>query len=666
MRKVILCLLLLTIGMGQTLYAQKVSTKENGTDSTTTINKRYQRKPPPPPRPFRKIKTQTNEADSTTTINKRYQRKPLPPPRPIRKAKTQINEADTIAPVKRQRRLPTPRSPKKSSERETGSKLIKNNRSLSANATKKIETKYLRPSITTLFLQPKNADETTVINRFKNLDPDSRFDAHSIQFYDLKSTADIENYVQSATNPIIAKWWGRDQQGNFNYSLVAQRGAYTATDADAITSRGSNTSRIEMIGEQLIDKSYVLVYEINDLYDMEVYYDRVDQQNRYNKDYKPVNRSEKGYKCDYTAYVYKVNFADSVARTFYDNYWVDQKNQDSKKIAAWADARFPIEMITTVKNTVSATQSKNPLPYVRKKSMAELIEEIPAHIQENAFSSLITKIEDFKLKTTVFNAYPVLAKLGKKEGLHMDQRFIIYEIEQSSNGDQVLNRKGVVRVKKISDNKSVTTGESNPSQFYQVSGKHLYPGMFMKSKEDAGFVLSIGYKHSNNSAMGGGNVSLDLNISRPLNSPGWYFGIEGGVNLMNGVFTGRIETPQQNLTSNNEKADGKAYFYGFNLSKEVYFLNKGNIYVRPLIGAGLQEYKFKKVGTQSVQNDKKDFIWRSYFAQAGIGVGFNISPVFSIELKPGGYFRTRAKTKNNKYLTQQTKLHHLISGVLNQ
>lgn len=243
--------------MGQeTLYAQTIPTKDNGTDTVTSL-KRYQRKPPPRP------------------------------PRPIKKTKAQSDDAGAAVQIKRERRLPPHLAAKKSADRnekintnkghETRAKPIKNDRSVSANAPKKIETKYLRPSITTLFLQPKNANEKTVITRFKNLDPDSRFDTHNIQYNDLKSMSDIGNYVQAASNPIIAKWWGRDQQGNFNYTLVANRGAYTSTDADAITSRGSNTNRIEMIGEQLIDKSYVLVYEINDLYDMEEYYDRVDK-----------------------------------------------------------------------------------------------------------------------------------------------------------------------------------------------------------------------------------------------------------------------------------------------------------------------------------------------------------------------------------------------------
>ena len=102
--------------------------------------------------------------------------------------------------------------------------------------------------------------------------------------------------------------------------------------------------------------------------------------------------------------------------------------------------------------------------------MRELLEDIPAEIQNNAVFELGRKIEDFRLKVTVFKAYPVSAKLGTKEDLYIDQRFYVYEIEQEKNGNQKINRKGVVRVKTINDNKQVATGSSLPSVFQQVAG----------------------------------------------------------------------------------------------------------------------------------------------------------------------------------------------------
>lgn len=318
---------------------------------------------------------------------------------------------------------------------------------------------------------------------------------------------------------------------------------------------------------------------------------------------------------------------------------MDQKNQDAQKVAAWANAKFPIAPVTTVTNTVSVTQSKNPLPYTENKSMLELLEDVPARIQGNTFSTLNNKIEDFMLKATVFKAYPVLAKLGKKEGLSIDQRFIVYEIEQSADGNQVINRKGVVRVKKVSDNKSVATGEFDPSRFYQVSGKHLYPGMFMKSKEDAGLVFSAGYKYSNNKAMGGLDLSLDLNISRYLNTTGFYLGVFGY-----GTSMGEVSVS----SSVGKLSGGTAYTWGGQLSKESYFLNTGNFYIRPLIGGGSQVYDFKELdGNKIEEDDNKKYKWKSFFFQGAIGLGINISPSLALEIRPGYYYRFKVNTKSS-------------------
>ena len=98
-----------------------------------------------------------------------------------------------------------------------------------------------------------------------------------------------------------------------------------------------------------------------------------------------------------------------------------------------------------------------------KKTMQELLEDIPANIQSGAAFELGRKIEDFKLKVTVFKAYPVTAKLGTKEDLYTDQRFYVYEIEQDRSGNQSTVRKGVVRAKTINDNKGIATGTSLPS-----------------------------------------------------------------------------------------------------------------------------------------------------------------------------------------------------------
>ena len=87
-------------------------------------------------------------------------------------------------------------------------------------------------------------------------------------------------------------------------------------------------------------------------------------------------------------------------------------------------------------------------------------------------------------------------------------------------------------------------------------------------------------------------------------------------------------------------------------SKEMYFTRRGNIYLRPQVGLGIQTYSFSEVGSYSIASDDKDYTWTSYILPAGIGLGYNISPMLSLEMKPGVYLRTGASTDNKESLSQ--------------
>lgn len=525
------------------------------------------------------------------------------------------------------------------------------------NQTTKVNTSYLRPSITMLFAQPQNPNETVVVNKFRTLEIDNKFDNHTVAFPDIEmpDTLDlqkIKTYVESASNPIIAKWWGRDEKGNFNYSLVTERGLHTATDADAIISQNTNTDRLEMLGEQLIDKSYILLYEITELYNTEEYYNRLDAKNRNNKNYTPAKRTQEGYYCDFNVYVYKVVFNDSVANQFYSDYWVDSNNQDSLKVEAWENASFPVQMITSTKGTVSSTQPKDKQKNETYKSMKELLEDLPAKIQENTIFELGRKIDDFRLKVTVYDTYPITAKLGTKEDLYIDQRFYAYEIEEDQNGNQKANRMGVIRVKQISNNDGIATGETEPSIFYQVSGKRIYSGMFMDSRDDLGLILNAGLNTANNKATSGFYLGFDMQISRFIKKPGWYFGLDLSLGSFDNIDVGNIRVPSGTLIPNGLTSSGNTLNLSINISKEIYLLNTGNFYLRPTAGLGIQTYTFNKVGNYKIDSEDKDYQWSSYYFPACIGLGWNLMPSISLEFKPSVYILTPSLTNNKEKIEQ--------------
>lgn len=531
------------------------------------------------------------------------------------------------------------------------------------NTAKKVNTKYFRPSITTLFFQPRSTNEEVLINKFKNIELNSKFDNHKIDYpylsnvapADLQKMQKIMNYLQGASNPVIAKWWNRDEEGNFNFLYVAERGQYTATDADAMISRSSNTDRIEMLGEQLIDKSYILIYEITEFYTMEDYYNRIDAQNRKNTNYTPVKRTDEGFITSYNVYAYKVSFNDSVSANFYSEYWVDKKNHDNQKVAKWASATFPVNYAAMASGTVRSTQPKDPKNVVyltkKKKTGNELIEDMPFEIQSNAIFELSKKIEDFRLKVTVYKTYPVKAKLGTKEGLYMDQRFYVYEIELEKNGNKKTNRMGIVRAKLISDNKKIATGESKPSEFQQVNGKTLYEGMFMESKEDYGIIADIGVNSASNNAFGGFYIGADFRISKYTNISGLHLGIDISLNSMKNVNPGIFNK----LGLYNDDISGNTSAIAVNLSKELYFSNTGNYYIRPAVGIGVYTYTFKEINGYDIpDNLKKDYTWSSYYIPVSCGIGWNFMPAASIEYRPGLFIRFAAKTSNNESLIQES------------
>ncbi len=539
--------------------------------------------------------------------------------------------------------------------------------------TQKVATKYMRPSVSKFYFEPKDRAQTMVINQFKALDISAKFNNHKVDFPNLivevtdeaakKSRVDV--FAGRATNPIMAKWWNRDQNGDFNYDYVAQSGLYSSTDADAVMARGSSIDRREMMGEELIGKTYILVYEIADLITMEQKYDRQDAANKNLGIDKPVERNYEGYEIKYNVYAYKMIYNDSVASVFFNEYWTDKNNHDQAKVIKWAAAKFPVEYIQKVSGTMQSTQlKKQPLTSTaKKKTIDELLLMLPAKIQEQSLFDLTYYIPDFNLKATIFSTKPLQAKLGTKESLYLDERFFVYEIELDEQGNQLKNLKGVVRAKKIEDNMGVATGESTPSTFTQQGGKRLYEGMLIESKEDIGGILNAGLSlPSADRSFGGLYVGLDYRLSRIIKKRGVYVGVDFTANYMNDVNPGIVRADGYTL------ADGSTYFSGFTysfaakISKEMYFTRRGNIYLNPSVGLGMVVYSFNKSGNKTIEftvtgSDGKskhnpDYAWSSFYAPLSLGLGFYIKPSMSVELRPIYRIKLAASTGEGNRLEQ--------------
>ena len=279
-------------------------------------------------------------------------------------------------------------------------------------------------------------------------------------------------------------------------SLVAQRGLYNATDAqynNAKFSQRGITAELKDAGKKLVDKSYVLVLDFGNILSMTRYYDIWNKRHKFlGIAIRKKKRVKAGFITDIKGYLFKID--GDVVQKVYD-IW-DQGSKFDK-------LDFPLTPVIQVfhpraEGTETKIRKKNPPKHSREEFFKLLVKD--AVVQ--AEFMLAKNYEDFRVKAPVDNArgglFPVTrAKIGKKEGLTLDTRYFVYEKTLGSDGKMKSVRKGVLGVSnKIVDNRSVTTGNTGTTKFYQVMGKKIKPGMLIQQatgRKRVGLNFGIGY-----------------------------------------------------------------------------------------------------------------------------------------------------------------------------
>lgn len=525
------------------------------------------------------------------------------------------------------------------------------------------DTKYNRPSITRLYVGSTDRNELEVLNVIKSLPVEGQFNDHSINFNNIiidlsKSSNDeyaaykmneINKFVINATNPIIAKWYGVDDNGDFHTEYIRNRAMYSATDDEAIADKASKSSHIDVNGISLINKTYIMVYSLDGVQTMEEYYNDIDNNNRKYKNYVPTSRTDEGYLLKYTIHLYKLDFNEDVEAKLNENYWVDNNNHDESKVEAFKSATFPVNYISRISSTIFSKQPKDPNASIyriqSKQSMQQLLDALGIKLEQDAVVRLTEKVGDLQVKSSIFQERPLTSKIGTKEGLSLDQRFYVYEFRVNTKTSVKSKvRVGIVRATaNISENRENATGNMKPSVFVQQGGKRLYQGMLLELKDDKGIGISAGYSdNAKDPSVGGVYLGLELNISKILykifsgkKTPGGiYLGAHLMFNSFNKIDPGIVSNSLGNwlMYGNNS---GSTFSYYFNLSKEYYFFRRGNIYLIPSLGVGLSTISVNEAGGVKIDTSmSKYYNWSALCSHVGVGIGLNLGPKFTIILNP--------------------------------
>ena len=661
------------------------------------------------------------------------------------------------------------------------------------SAQEKVETTYLRPSITTFYISPSASNEINVVKKLiANSSVEARFDRHKVDFDNLTldypeknkkvyfpdppkkpdSTASareqkqyklsnaaylaekalltkkqkdfkeaeerralllkerslaVNNYIESTAKPVVARWFSRDSLGNMNIHLWEERAHYSANDEHVNQSLNSSVSRISTLGEDLMKKSYIVVYDLGNIESYEDIYNEKDKakeiKEKYqNIEFKPVKREKEGYRLSYKRYVYKLNFDQNVSNTFYEKYWLDESVTTNREdiINQWETASFPVIKQHVGGGIIEQSQPgyeeywANVKLSKKRKSKQELLNALGKTNLNKSLSSLKKVIEDFQLKTSVFKAYPITAKIGTKEGIKLNHRWFIYEIHLDKEGHQIIKRSGWGRAIDIGNNKAIATGKSPTSTFRQAGGKEAYSGMLMKPKPGGAVSFNLGNSFASLDQSSAGFVfDMDFrvgNLAKGSFGRGLYVGLATVSNSFTNINTGEIKTnepiewdvydsiPQLDSVSldtlgytpdtlsysinsnlfnkldsigSQTTASGNTSLVYLSFGREFLLGNRGKYFIYPQFGMGIAKYSFNTgninhlydtIGSLQIDFPTRNltslYTYRTTLRVLSLTVGVHLTPMFSLILKGSLVSRSQfynAYNNNNLINTSNTR-----------
>jgi hypothetical protein len=368
-------------------------------------------------------------------------------------------------------------------------------------------SKYNRSALTIMILDNHNPYMNYLSRAASGIIVPDKYDNNMLSTRVLKANPRTPEGIKKALieqkipNKIIAKWYDRDKSGRFHMDVIFNRGMYNAT-ADDLKIALSSKKGIAMLkdaGEKLVNNSYIMLLEFTNIQNVS-----------------KTNSKKNGYTADVTAYFYRINFNDSIINIFYNDLWINDDDSEAtiaQKKAKFDKMNFPLDFVIAVKGTADGTQwnKGESLAPPRQLTKEELFQKLINTGISSTLFQVERKIEDFRLKAPLYGTKPLKSKVGAKEGLKSDYRFFVIDLKQKKNGNLKAIRKGVVRVKKVGNNKTVINQNSKIyTTFYQVAGRHLEPGMVLQQRNDLGIGISGGWAFGE---IGGAYIKGELNLS---------------------------------------------------------------------------------------------------------------------------------------------------------
>jgi len=386
---------------------------------------------------------------------------------------------------------------------------------LSAQTTSDVELQYKRSSLYSLLISHNKAQFAGEIeNVFFDIPIPDKFNNHDLSVKVITSPENktdeqiITTFLtqNDVAKHVVGRWFNRDpESGVCDMNLISERGLYNASYLDVEMAKMSQRGFgiLADAGEQLIGNTFVLVNDIryNDrskgariggavaggiLSVLGSLFGLGDVGDLISEGVGAMISSLKGFGVTVTSYLYRLEWNDEVANTFYTQHYLSEGETDTAKRDAFAQSDiFKLTYVgkqsTTSGNlTMASGVDFDPVAMIRKVCARAIDESIIA---------LQRAHDEFKIKTPIHSVEPdITAHIGLKEGVTEGNRYEVLEPRYDKDGKVVFARVGVVQpVKgKIWDNRYMATEEGSAGSklsattFRKVTGGKFYPGLLLR------------------------------------------------------------------------------------------------------------------------------------------------------------------------------------------
>ncbi len=343
-----------------------------------------------------------------------------------------------------------------------------------------VTSDYNRQSISLVVIERGDSYDSATANAVRSFSPSEKYDINPISTKSIKVNKLRSESVSSEetgaavakvgfAREILASIFNRTSDGMMDDKTVRFRGNYDAKDQDVINARAARVGEDALgdLGQKLIAGSYIVA---TDFYKVERSTDKK------GKVYWSVNAR---------AFAYKIGLGENGLNDFYEKCWIyeddDAATRDAK-IRAFQALDIPMNLVATSSN--SATSSS--------------VESAAYDCLSGLITGLENVIPEWEVAVTIMARKPLRAKIGTKEGLSNGNRYRAYSYTEDDNGNLKSVPRGFLRATEVANNSGMSIGETEPSEFYQVSGlANIEEGWTIKQSNDLGLGVAPGVRFGN-------------------------------------------------------------------------------------------------------------------------------------------------------------------------